>query len=246
MCTVTLIARNQGYLLGMNRDEQRSRVAGLPPTIHRHHGIKVLYPSEPQGGTWIAVTETGTCFALVNWYSIGRRVESNAASRGQVVLKAIKAASFADAGRELMHLPLGRTNPFRLIGVCQTEKRVREWRWNLEELSSYEHPWCVQQWVSSGFDETGVQQSRGRAFAKALQQVSAGSANWLRRMHRSHQPGHGPYSICMHRDDAVTVSYSEVAVTPKGVFFRYATGSPCNSGLQVQELIQPAFARAPS
>jgi hypothetical protein len=233
MCTVTLIARNNGYLLGMNRDEQRSRASGLPPAVSQHHGVKVLYPSEPQGGTWIAVNEAGTCFALINWYSIGRRVESNATSRGQVVLQAINAASLADAGYRLARLPLARTNPFRLIGVSRIEKRVREWRWDLESLSPQDHPWRVRQWVSSGHDELGAKKSRGRAFAAALQQSSAGSVAWLRSMHRSHRPDGGPYSTCMHREDAVTVSYSEVSVTSKSVLFRYANGAPCHSALSV-------------
>lgn len=229
MCTVTLIARTNGFLLGMNRDEQRSRVPGQPPEVRRRHGVKVLYPSEPQGGTWIAVTETGTCFALINWYSIGRRVESNAASRGQVVLEAIKAASLAEAGHGLTHLPLSRTNPFRLIGVSRIERRVREWRWDLKSLSSHEHAWGMRQWVSSGFDEPGAQKARGRSFAAALQQASAGSAAWLRRVHSSHRPRCGPYSTCMHREDAATVSYSEVSVTPKGVLLRYTPGALCQS-----------------
>lgn len=228
MCTVTLVARNSGYLLGMNRDERRARASGLPPEVRQHHGIDVLCPSEPQGGTWIAVSEAGTCFALINWYSIGRLIERNAASRGQVVLQAINAASLADAGCRLVQLPLARTNPFRLIGVSRIEKRVFEWRWDLETLSSKIHPWCVRQWVSSGHDETGVQRTRGRAFAAALQQATAGSVEWLRRVHRSHRPGYGPYSTCMHREDAATVSYSEVLVTSKSVLFRYAGGAPCH------------------
>ena len=59
MCTVTFIARKHGYALGMNRDEQLSRVPGLPPSEKTINGCRVLAPSEPGGGTWIALNERG-------------------------------------------------------------------------------------------------------------------------------------------------------------------------------------------
>src|ERR1041385_4155686 len=51
MCTVTFIGRKKGYCLGMNRDEKRTRIAGLPPGMKRVNGHAVICPSEPGGGT---------------------------------------------------------------------------------------------------------------------------------------------------------------------------------------------------
>ena len=42
----------------------------------------------------------------------------------------------------------------------------------------------------------------------ARNQKFEGRLNWLRRLHRSHLPERGPFSICMHRSDAATVSYT--------------------------------------
>ena len=39
MCTVTFIARQKGYCLGMNRDEKLTRPTGLPP---KKHGVAVI------------------------------------------------------------------------------------------------------------------------------------------------------------------------------------------------------------
>ena len=36
------------------------------------------------------------------------------------------------------------------------------------------------------------------------------SLAWMRRLHRSHVPAPGPFSICVHREDARTVSYTEI------------------------------------
>src|SRR5574338_141343 len=85
MCTVTFVAQQKGYYLGMNRDEKLSRVAGLPPTKRRVNGRNVICPSEPAGGTWISLNDAGVCFALINWYSVADRVEHQPISRGEVV-----------------------------------------------------------------------------------------------------------------------------------------------------------------
>src|SRR4051795_9445416 len=91
MCTVTFIARKNGYGLGMNRDEKLTRVKALPPTRQEINGRIALLPSEPGGGTWIGVNDTGVTFALINWYAVEARVSGNAISRGQLVRAALHA-----------------------------------------------------------------------------------------------------------------------------------------------------------
>jgi hypothetical protein len=72
---------------------------------------------------------------------------------------------------------------------------------------------------------------RSRNFGEALRQASAGSTEWLRRLHRSHSPKRGPYSTCMHRDDAATVSYTEVVVSRHGATMGHTPGAPCCTAL---------------
>jgi hypothetical protein len=55
---------------------------------------------------------------------------------------------------------------------------------------------------------------------------------WLRRLHRSHRPEIGPYSICMHRDDAATVSYTEIVVSRGISRMRYESGPTCKPTAQ--------------
>ena len=50
MCTLTVVTRNDTYLLAMNRDEKISRGAGFPPEIHEFEGDKAIYPSDGDGG----------------------------------------------------------------------------------------------------------------------------------------------------------------------------------------------------
>ena len=220
--------RRTGYCLAMNRDEKRARPEGLPPAQRIIGGQRVLYPSEPGGGTWIALNDSGVCLALINWYSVAGRVKRGSLSRGNVILSvgAASTGNFVDAG--LKGLPLRRVNPFRLIVVFPASRKIIEWRWDSKRLVREAHRWRLQQWVSSGLDEPRAQQVRGRTFKEVQSQSSVGSLNWLRRLHRSHSPQAGAFSTCMHRQDAATVSYTEVSVLGKAVGMRYIHGAPCS------------------
>jgi hypothetical protein len=127
----------------------------------------------------------------------------------------------------LAQLPLQRINSFRLIGVFPVTNDIAEWRWDLKTLVCIKHRWKHQQWISSGFDEPAAQRVRSRTFRAALKQKSAGSLDWLRRLHRSHLPQAGPFSTCMHRTDAATVSCSEITVFQHKAMLRYYAGAPC-------------------
>jgi len=227
MCTVTFLPRASGYCLAMNRDEQRTRAPGLPPSRHRVNGVMVVHPSEPAGGTWISLNDASVTFALVNWYAVAGRVRTGAISRGQVVMATRIATTAGQVQTALEQLPLARINPFRLIGVFPSTHRIVEWRWNLCRLQTLHSQWTAQQWISSGLDEPAAQRIRSWTFRQAKRQRSFGTLDWLRRLHRSHAPSAGPFSICMHRGDAVTVSYTEVTVTPRTLVMRHQLASPC-------------------
>lgn len=229
MCTVTFIARRHGYALGMNRDEKISRVQGLPPSRQTVRGRAAIFPSEPAGGTWIGVNDARVTFALINWYSVSTRVSGPPLSRGRVTLSVLGFDDEEAAHAHLLRYPLERTNPFRLIGIFPGRRSVVEWRWDLRGLQRIAHDWQTNLWSSSGYDEPGAQQSRKQQFEEALRQTSAGGTNWLRRLHRSHGPQLGPYSTCMHREDAATVSYTEITVLHQTATMGHTTGAPCCS-----------------
>jgi len=227
MCTVTFTPRKNGYALAMNRDELLTRPPGLPPAKIMLHGRTLLCPSEPGGGTWISVNQNGVCFALINWYSVAARVRGETLSRGEII-KTIGAADSPDSAQALLEEhPLGKTNPFRLIGVFQAAREIIEWQWNLKKLVAKKCRWRMQQWISSGFDEPQAQRVRSRIFRQALRQSAVGSLGWLRRLHRSHAPEPGPFSTCMQRADAATVSYAEVTVDSRHAAMDYHGVSPC-------------------
>ena len=227
MCTVSFIARKTGYALAMNRDEQLTRVAGRPPAPQLIGGRTVLAPSEPGGGTWIALNDGGVTFALINWYAIPARADGATVSRGRVVTATSPATTPHEAAAALRNLPLKHIRPFRLIGFFPAHRKIVEWRWDRRQLTRRHHSWQAHQWASSGWDEPAAQRLRRQTFRQALQQSSAGRLAWLRRLHRSHAPERGPFSHCMHRAEAATVSCTLVAVHPHTLMMSHHAGLPC-------------------
>jgi hypothetical protein len=175
------------------------------------------------------MNDSGASLALINWYSVAQRVKMNALSRGGVIPSVSTATAADDVGAGLNDLLLDRINPFRLVAVFPSSQEIVEWRWDLKQLVHRHHPWRMHQWVSSGFDEPRAQAVRGKTFEQAQSQKSAGSLVWLRRLHRSHSPQTGPFSTCMHREEAVTVSYAEVCVVRNRARMEYVPGAPCNN-----------------
>lgn|SRR5262245_8630149 len=224
MCTVSFVPNVRGFHLLMNRDEKRARATALPPKIVDLGDHRALYPSESSGGTWIAANDAGVCLALINWHKIEREPVEKIVSRGRIVSELAGKTISADICNGLTSLRLKEIRPFRLIAIVPKEKAITEWRWDLEWLSERKHPWSTQHWFSSGFDERKAESIRRSICEKR----SAHGIEQLRALHRSHAPRRGPFSICMHRDDATTVSFTEITVDNGTVTMRYKAGSPCS------------------
>ena len=229
MCTVSFLPNTQGFYLAMNRDEKLDRFAALAPRIVDTESRRAVFPREPTGGTWISANDAGVCLALINWHRVAREPKHDVLSRGEVV-RALAAKSSADEIADRVgKLPLRKLRPFRLITIVPSERHVIEWRWNLERLTMRDHQWQRQHWFSSGLDEERAELERQRVCDAAHDQQSARNLAWLRQLHRSHAPKRGPFSICMHRPDATTVSYTEVAVSRQRATMRYKPGPSCSS-----------------
>lgn len=212
----------------MNRDELLTRSTALRPESHSQSGMEYVCPREPSGGTWIACNSLGNLLALLNWNEIDvEHLGEKRRTRGLVIPDLIQAkdASSTDAG--LHRLSLDGVFPFRLIGVFRKEGRLIEWRWDGSRVHRIESPWARKHWFSSSLSDTSAAENRGRVCEAASFYPAVGTTSWLRSLHRSHDPEPGPYSICVHRLDAATVSYTEVDCCPQHISMSYLPGSPC-------------------
>lgn len=226
MCTLTFIPRGEGYLLAMNRDERTTRGVAEPPARYDLEGIQAIYPRDTEGGTWIAASNLGIAFALLNWNDVapgGPKIRS----RGEVIPALITGHSLRDAQSALGRMDLTGVLPFRLVGLFPGENVVCEWRWNQREMSSRPLAWAEQHWYSSSLGDQKASLTRGAACESASREADAGSLAWLRRLHASHDAARGPFSLCVHREGVETLSYTEVSCTPQTVQCNYFPGSPC-------------------
>lgn len=227
MCTLSFIPGDDGFLVGMNRDELLSRGSAEPPSVHEIRGVKALYPTDVEGGAWIAATEFGNTFAILN--RNGGDPRKKRQSRGALVTGVLGSAGFSQVESSMKRTDLAQFLPFRLIAIFASTKQVYEWIWDGRKLSVIELGWQSRHWFSSGISDEQATRSRSQVFESGWKQPNAGERDWLRRVHRSHGETAGAFSICVHRDDAASVSYTEVSVNRSEIAMSYSAGSPCQN-----------------
>jgi hypothetical protein len=235
MCTVSFIPNANGFYLGMNRDESRLRPIASKPEVHQTADGASIYPSEPSGGTWIGINDSGICLALINWHKAPTRPVYRFVSRGIIVKELIQSPTSDPLTRLLEDLPIEAMPPFRLIAFSLRESLIREFRWDQNQVITVGHRWAAKHWFSSGLDEQQAEIIRAAVCREKWNEPDAGELAWLRRLHQSHLPDRGAFSICMHREDACTVSYTEVVFQKARGTMRYHPGSLCSDSHQFFE-----------
>ena len=242
MCTLSFLPDGEDFIVGMNRDEQRSRTRALPPKVHRQDDSLAVYPSEPSGGTWIGANQSGIVLSLLNWYAVdSRQLTAKQKSRGDLIPQLIFERELPGVTTRLRKFDLTGVHPFRLVGISQPERTVCEWRWDGQQLIELVFPWTRKHWFSSSLSDVTAEMHRGAACAEAALTANPHDPLWVDSLHRSHGPASGPYSICVHRPDAATVSYTRVSFVTGSLTVGYVSGSPCEkTGFDCVEEI-PAF-----
>jgi len=226
MCTLSFAPSSGGFYLLMNRDEQRSRAVAIPPQKLVCGNLSAVYPREASGGTWIGINQHGLMLALINWYSTPQLQGAPAFSRGAIIPKLLAKDSASTMEEELHHLPLARLNPFRLILVSAQDQSLYEFRSDSVTCRRLSFPWARAHWFSSGFEENKAMRIREQTCAL---ESGLDTLTQFRNLHSSHAPEKGPFSICMHREDACTVSCTEIIMTNEQATVSYYDSSPCQA-----------------
>ena len=238
MCTLSWVPLPSGYALAMNRDERRSRAPGEPPARRILGRVPVLTPRDSEaGGSWLTVNARGLTLALLNRYEDTPHDGGGSVSRGLLVLELAPLPDTAAVAAALGAQDLKRYRPFTLVAV-DPGPRAELFEWNGRELARAAGQVAGLLAASSGTDQPGAVAARRAVFAAAAEQQGGLTPELLAELHRSHLPARGALSICMHRDDAVTVSSTLVIVSPAEVRLRQVEGSPCEGG-PVSELSMP-------
>ena len=238
MCTVSWLALAGGYELFCNRDERHARKAALPPAFGVTRGVRFVAPTDGEaGGTWIGVNEYGLTLCLLNRYADGEAPDAREfRSRGLLLPDLLSRTDTTGVLRAAAGADLSRFPPFTLLALAPgPAASVVSWtgRRLLAAADDSDSPMPL---TSSSFACAEVTRVRRELFRS----VAAGSADpeLYARYHRSHSPGPGPFSVCMHRREASTVSFSRVSVNTRAVEFFYQPGPPC-AGAQGVRLSLP-------
>jgi hypothetical protein len=174
------------------------------------------------------VNDLAIALALLNWNDMRPSVlETTRHSRGQLIPALLSAGSSAELQSILNSLNLKGMLPFCLVGVFPSEKVIREWRWDSVRTSSCIRAWGSRHWFSSSLSDKRAERSRGAVCRAAMNEADARSAPWLRRLHGSHAGGADPFSLCVHRPDMETLSYTEIYCKSTGIHVGHSIGNPC-------------------
>ena len=227
MCTLSWAPLPGGYALAMNRDERRTRARGVPPHRSLIRDIPVLMPTDPDGGgTWVSVNGRGMSMALLNRYGESPQDPGAAfTSRGLLIRDMAWLAEPEEVERELGLRSLERYRPFTLAGLERGGvPHLFDWDGLRLTRSAVGDPGLVR--ASSGSNQAEAERVRGGLFRAAMDEPGGLTPAVLERLHRSHLPERGPLSICMHREEAMTVSLSLITVIGNGISIFYVDGPP--------------------
>jgi hypothetical protein len=228
MCTLTVVPTADGYIVAMNRDERLTRPQAFAPRVFEYDSAAAIFPYESSGGTWIACNSHGSLLALLNWHDVVPEViPEKPQTRGLVIPGLIGQSDSIETCARFESLDLCATFPFRLVGVFVREQIIVEWRWNGVRRQKFEFAWQKKHWFSSSVSDCFVKRERGRTCASAAERLLEAPLNAIRSLHRSHDPTPGPFSMCVHRKDAATASYTEIRCEPLVISMGYVDGSPC-------------------
>lgn len=219
----------------MSRDEKHTRATALAPQRQISHGVALLRPTDVEGGgSWISVNLSGHSLALLNRYEDGvgdPAPEGTWISRGGIVVELGHLRGADEVGSTLAGMPLASYKPFTLASVRATEAWLFEWDGkSLETLPA--RPTGLLR-SSSSVAQAEAEAARTLVFRQAAERAGGLTSEALEELFRSHLPEQGACSICMHREDAETVSLSLITVFKSDVWFRYVAGNPCQSTTEV-------------
>jgi len=223
MCTLTWGYSANGYHLHFNRDESRLRAKGSPPSLQSQNGVSFLAPTDSQAqGTWILCNQHGLSVCLLNNYVDITPVDG-IRSRGLLVRDLSCAQTIDEAISRIRAEDISHYSPFNAF--LFDREAACEISWNGQKLVI--NPMTRQSFKSSsGVDTEKVIEGRRQQFQTTPKDIPS-----LREYHRSHLPSKSSYSVCMHREDARTQSYTEIVVANDIATMLYTDGPPCSASL---------------
>jgi hypothetical protein len=212
-----------------NRDELGRRAAASPPRVAESAaGVRYLAPVDgASGGTWIAAAETGLLLCLLN-RNATRPLPTAPRSRGALIPGLVDGGGPRGAMAAFEALDLADLAPFTLVAMAPGGEPALLRAWDGSRVTSAVLPVEAGLLCSSSLGDARADAERRPVWERWRARPPA-SVDGLRAVHRDHGAAPSAWSVCMHRDDARTVSFCEVEVGPEEIEMRYRGDSPCTA-----------------
>ena len=230
MCTASWLIRPDGYELFFNRDERNERSRAFGPERLQSGDREAVAPRDADAnGTWLGVNDLGLTVGILNAWDASEVIDVEPRSRGLLVRDLLAEPSQEAVRSRLQNEDLSRYRGFHVLAFEPGREPIGH-RWDGRTLASsiVEAPIC-----SSSFEGAAVRTERRRQFEDLRRRHEEGSSVQLGELlelyHASHYPERGPYSVCMHRDDASTVSCTHIDVRAGAARMRYTDGPQCEN-----------------
>ncbi|MAE67371.1 MAG: hypothetical protein CMJ18_24185 [Phycisphaeraceae bacterium] len=231
MCTVTIVMPNDEqtrWRMVCNRDESPLRPAARPPEARGDDRLRYVMPVDPEsGGTWIAASSAGLVLTLLNANASPPRRVERPVSRGTIIPRLIQGRHVDEVIALARHLDPTEFAPFRVVGADQ--QHLAEIRSDGAVLTTTRKPLGTAplMWASSGLGDARVDAPRRGLFDEMFSNVPrAASRQRQDAFHRHRWPDRPELSICMQRDEARTVSLTEVDRQSDRIVMRYHPAAP--------------------
>ena len=230
MCTVTIVpmpGSPGAFRMACSRDESHDRAPAKPPEKFETDGVHYMMPIDPSsGGTWVGVNEHGLALTLLN-FNLPEPPTGRDRSRGDVIPALLSSAHVDEVHDRLAAIEHERMMPFRLV-ACDGQK-VLLWRSTEPGKHAEVARWdgAPQMWTSSGLGDHLVEAPRRELFeAWFSEDIPLSYTDDQLAFHCHQWPDRQHLSVCMHREDARTVSYTTVDVQDDRIKLTYHPDRP--------------------
>ncbi len=207
-----------------NRDEQHTRAAAHPPSLHRAGNRSAILPLDADaGGTWIAASDAGLAFALLNINLASQPVPAGPQrSRGSLIPSLLGIDRIDDAVVAALAIDTHGVQPFRLVltdGLVIGEVTGGHGHSRLMGITPLTRPWMR---CSSGLGDDHVQVPRSELLREVFEGGDAAQWEALQDQYHAHRwPTAHHLSVFMTRPDARTVSRTTINLDHEFVSMRY-------------------------
>ena len=225
MCTIAWLSGSEGFTLWHSRDEQRSRGIAVPPLVMHGNGVSWISPRDSDaGGTWVGVNSFGVTVGIANRFITGRPVPpGRKISRGLLVEQLLDSPSLLQVDRRIRAFDLEPFEPFTLIAL-ETGQPPFILGWDRSTAAAIP-PLGPHLLITSAGGSRAIEDRRITLFAPGDHEVTADDIEQLYRM----PPERDRASVCVHREDVMTVSLTRIEVGKSHVSLAYTPGQPCRT-----------------